>query len=320
MKSIQILRHLPSRLTKMPCALTIGNFDGVHIGHQTMLEQVVQAAHARALCPTVMTFTPHPRAYFAQKLQRPEIIPQRINNLRDRLSGIASCGIEQIALLRFNEALAQMPAQTFVEKLLIEALQTKWLIVGADFRYGHRRSGDVDTLYQASRQYDFELKILDDVHNQAGERISSTRLRDALSSGDMVEAAALIGRPYRITGHVQHGRKLGRTLGFPTMNVRVPNASAIRHGIYVVKAHGLGSEPIAGIASLGLRPTVGDNTDILLETHLLDTNVDAYGKLVAIDLLQHVRDEVKFPDLPTLTAAMKDDYQAAVDYFVHHGL
>ena len=320
MKPIQIIRHLPCPLPLRPCALTIGNFDGVHRGHQTMLEKAVRAASDRSLVASAMTFDPHPKAYFAKRLGKPEMAPLRINGLRDRLTGLANAGIEQIALLRFNQAMAQMSPDAFVRNLLVEHLSVKWLIVGADFRYGHARAGNVATLRTASQQFGFELEILEDVQDDSGDRVSSSNLRLALACGDMRAVNTLIGHPYRVSGHVLHGQKLGRTLGFPTMNVRMPSNCAIRFGIYIVQVHGLGPAPRPGIASLGVRPTVGNSKDVLLETHLIDATVDAYGKLVQVDILQHVRDEEKFPDLPTLTAAMQNDRMQAVKYFAQHGL
>jgi len=303
-----------------PSAVTIGNLDGVHAGHKKMLEQVRQASLRLDLCPTVLTFYPHPKVYFAQIRQRPELIPGQINGLRDKLTLLAQSGMQQIALLNFNAQMAQMSADDFIEQLLVKQLNTRWLLVGADFRFGHRRGGDVDLLKQAAKRLGFELHVLEDVTDESGLRISSSAVRTALQNGQMANVEQLMGRPYRISGHVIHGKKLGRTLGFPTLNVRVSPRSAVRLGIYVVRVHGLGPEPMPGIASLGLRPTVGQSSDVLLETHLLDASLNAYGKLVCIELLQHVRDEEKFPDLPTLTVAMQKDRQQAVDYFAHHGL
>ena len=320
MKQIRIIRHLPCPNPLPPCALTIGNFDGVHRGHQAMLAKAVQAAEHRSLIPSAMTFEPHPKSYFARLLGKPEIAPLRINGFRDRIQGITRAGIEQIALLRFNQAMARMSPDAFVRDLLMGYLNVRWLIVGADFRYGHSRAGNTETLRQASEQYGFEFEILQDVRDHSGDRVSSSNLRLALACADMQAARNLIGRPYQISGHVLHGQKLGRTLGFPTMNVRVPANCAIRFGIYVVQVRGLGPTAMPGIASLGVRPTVANSKDVLLETHLIDANVDAYGKLVEIDILQHVRDEEKFPDLPTLTAAMQNDRQRAVEYFAQHGL
>lgn len=285
-----------------------------------MLEHVAQAAAERSLAPTVLTFHPHPRAYFAKRQGDTHRAPLQINSLREKLTRIASAGIEQIALLPFNEAMASMAPADFVEHLLCRHLQMRWLMVGPDFRFGHRRGGDLSLLRQMSQDLGFELSVLSEVVDANDQRISSSQVRHALQQGDMTSVSQLLGGPWRVTGHVIHGKKLGRTLGFPTLNLRVSNHTAARFGIYVVRVHGLADQPLPGIASLGKRPTVDDDLGVLLEVHVLDADVQAYGKLVSIELLQHVRDEEKFPDLTTLTAAMQRDRQHAMDYFAHHGL
>jgi riboflavin kinase/FMN adenylyltransferase len=275
--SFSIFRQASAPLLRRPTALSIGNFDGVHLGHLAMLSQVAEAARARALVPTVLTFAPHPRQFFAEKNRRPELSPPQINGLRDKLSALSQAGVEQAVLARFNQNFAEMSAEDFIEKLLIKGLKARWLIVGEDFRA-------------------------------------------ALATGDLTQAQSLLGRPYSMTGHVVHGKKLGRTLNMPTLNMRVTPRCAARSGIYVVRVHGLGPESLPGVASLGVRPTVEDDGRILLETHLFDINIDAYGKLICVELLKHLRDEEKFPDLPTLTAAMHADAQHARAYFAPHGL
>lgn len=318
--SLRIIRHLPARRPVAPSALAIGNFDGVHLGHLGMLERVRLAADLRQLSPSVLTFDPHPRAYFARRQSQPDQAPLQINGLRDKLARIAHAGIEQIMLLRFDEAMAQMSPQAFVADLLCRQLQMKWLMVGPDFRFGHRRSGDVDLLKRLGRTLGYELDVLPEVVDTNGQRISSSLVRRAMQAGDMATVAALLGQPWRVTGRVLHGKKLGRTLGFPTLNLKVSDNTAARFGIYVARVHGLSKFPLPGIASLGRRPTVDDNLGVLLETHVLEADVDAYGKLVSIELLQHVRDELKFPDLTALTVAMRTDREHAKDYFSHHGL
>lgn len=320
MNALRIVRRLPATPPLAPSALTIGNLDGVHRGHRAMLAHVKSAADALKLCPSALTFHPHPRTYFARLHNQPDRVPAQINGLRDKLTRLAEAGIQQITLLKFDAAIAALSAECFVSDLLVKHLNTRWLMVGADFRFGHRRGGDVALLAKAARIHGFEFHVLEDVADPTGLRISSSAVREALRAGDMPRVAALMGRPFRISGHVTHGKKLGRTLGFPTLNVKVSNQSAARFGIYVVRVHGLGPDPLPGIASLGLRPTVEDSDTVLLETHILDQTVEAYGKLVAVDVLQHVRDEQKFPDLPSLTTAMHRDRQHAVDYFAHHGL
>lgn len=318
--SLRIYRTLPRFDSDRPSAVTIGNFDGVHRGHQAILARVGEESAARGLVPTVMTFEPHPRAYFARRGQRPELIPTQISSLRDKVWALAQCGIRQIIIVRFNQALADLDAPDFIERFLVRGLNARWLLVGADFRYGHKRSGDVDLLRRAGRAADFEVETIADVADDNGRRISSSEVRTALAVGDLERASHLLGHNYGISGHVVHGMKLGRSLGFPTLNIRVPPQCAARSGVYVVRAHGLGQRPLNGVASLGVRPTVSHSGRVLLEVHLLDSALDAYGKLTRIEFLKYLRDEEKFPDLPTMIAAIGNDARCARDYFALHGL
>jgi riboflavin kinase/FMN adenylyltransferase len=321
-------RRLCARESLPPCALTIGNFDGVHRGHQAILSRVRQEALPRGLTPTVMTFEPHPRDYFAQLAGRPELAPARIFSLRDKVVSLASAGIARVIAQRFDAALASMPAPAFIEDLLAARLNTRWLLVGEDFRVGHRRGGDIDTLRQAGRRHGFEVHTLADVADSDGRRISSSEARAALAAGDLPRAAHLLGHPYRMSGHVIHGRKLGRALGFPTLNLRVTPRCAARSGVYVVRVSGLTSRPdqmLPGVASLGARPTVHDNGRVLLETHLLElpspaAAFNAYGKIARVEFLHWLRDEEKFSGLDTLTAAIAQDARDARAWFAAHGM
>lgn len=317
---MNIIRYLPARAQIAPSALTIGNLDGVHLGHQAMLAQVVSAAHELNLSPSVLTFNPHPKQYFAKLHGKPDATPKQINSFRDKANKIAAAGIKQLALLRFDKRLANLSAESFIRDLLVKELKTRWLMVGPDFRFGQQRQGDVALLEQQAKRLGFELVVLPQICDADGHRISSSMVRQALGNGNMARAAELLGSPWRLTGHVMHGKKLGRTLGFPTLNMRVAPHTAVRFGIYVVKVHGLGTVPLPAIASLGIRPTIDDSLGVLLETHIIGSSVDAYGKLVSVELLQHVRDEQKFPNLTTLTDAMQRDRQHAIEYFAHHGL
>jgi riboflavin kinase/FMN adenylyltransferase len=301
-------------------ALSIGNFDGVHLGHQSMLQRLREAATAEQLQSAVLTFSPHPREYFAEIARRPELTPTHITGLRDKVQTILGCGIDRVWVARFNRHLAEMSALAFIKDLLIAKLNVRWLLVGEDFRFGAKRAGDIALLRQVGAARGVSVQTHADIVDGRGHRISSSEVRAALALGDLIRARALLGRHFALTGHVIHGQKLGRTLGFPTMNMRVTDRCAARSGIYVVAVHGLGDKPLPGIASLGVRPTVLDNGQILLETHVLDAQIDAYGKLVRVEFLQHVRDEEKFPDLTTLTAAMNADRQHARAYFALHGL
>ncbi|OZI34108.1 riboflavin biosynthesis protein RibF [Bordetella genomosp. 10] len=318
--SLHIFRSLPPPAARRPCALTIGNFDGVHRGHQAMLARLRGISLEHGLTPTVMTFEPHPREYFAKLNQRPELAPTRISGLRDKLDALARAGVEQVVVERFNARLADMEPETFVERLLVRGLGARRVLVGPDFRYGRKRRGDVEQLVAAGVRYDFQVEILEDVTDTHGHRISSSEVRTALAVGDLARAGDLLGHAYHLSGHVIHGQKLGRTLGFPTLNLRVAERCAARSGIYVVRVHGLADRALPAVASLGVRPTVQDHGRVLLEAHLLDERVDAYGKLVRVEFLHKLRDEEKFPDLPTLTAAIADDARNARAYFAVHGL
>jgi riboflavin kinase/FMN adenylyltransferase len=317
---LQLHRSASRTAQRSPCALTIGNFDGVHRGHQAILARVRQAAQSRGLVPSVLTFEPHPREYFAILNQRPELAPTRIFGLRDKVEALADQGMSQILIERFNATLADMSANAFIEELLVGMLHTRWLLVGEDFRFGRKRSGDLDLLREAGMVHGFEVHTLADVTDRQGHRVSSSEVRNALAFGDLDRAKHLLGRPFHMSGHVIHGQKLGRTLGFPTLNLRVTPRCAARSGIYVVRIHGLGDQPRPAVASLGVRPTVEDNGRVLLESHLLDGPADAYGKLIRVEFLHKLRDEEKFPDLPSLTAAIADDARHARAYFAVHGL
>jgi riboflavin kinase/FMN adenylyltransferase len=315
-----IYRTLPRYDSQRPSALTIGNFDGVHRGHQAILARVHEAASERGLAASVMTFEPHPRTYFARRGHRPELIPTQISSLRDKLSALVQHGVTQIVLKRFNQALADMSAEAFIERFLVHGLQTRWLLVGEDFRYGHQRSGDIDLLRQAGRRYGFDVETIADVADQHGHRISSSELRAALAVGNLRNAEHLLGHRYSLSGHSVHGQKLGRSIGYPTLNLRVSPQCALRSGVYIVRVHGLAATPLNGVASLGVRPTVSKGGRLLLEVHLLDCRIDAYGKLARVEFLEYQRDEEKFPDLTTMIAAIDHDAQSARDYFAFHGL
>ncbi|MFA5488796.1 MAG: bifunctional riboflavin kinase/FAD synthetase [Candidimonas sp.] len=316
---LRLYRHLPRYDSQRESAVTIGNFDGVHRGHQAILARLRQAADVRGLASTVITFTPHPRAYFAQRGHRPELIPTQINSLRDKIDALTTHGVEQVVLKRFNQSMADMSAEDFILSLLVRGLNTRWILVGEDFRFGRQRRGNLDLLAHAGRDHGFHVDVIADVADTQGHRISSSEVRNALAGGHVERANFLLGRPYQISGHVIHGKKLGRDIGFPTLNLRVPQHCAARSGIYVVLAHGLAPEPMRAVASIGVRPTVAQDGELLLEVHLLDASVDAYGKLVRIEFLEHLRDEAAFPGLDALVAAIEQDVQRARLYFATHG-
>lgn len=316
----RIYRTLPRRDTDRPSAVTIGNFDGIHLGHQAILARLHEMSEKSDLVPTVMTFEPHPRAYFARQGMRPELIPTQISTLRDKVQTLAKHRVEQIVLVHFDQKIANMAADDFIRELLVRGLNTRRVLVGDDFRYGHKRSGDIQLLRRAGRHYGFDVETIADIIDNNHQRISSSELRTALAMGEQARVRRLLGHNYHISGHVVHGKKIGRGIGFPTLNIRVPAHSAARSGVYAVRVHGIQASPLNGVASLGVRPTVQDSGQLLLEVHIPDAQLDAYGKLVCVEFLTFLRDEAKFPDLSTMIAAIEHDVRCAQDYFAIHGL
>ncbi|GJI90571.1 bifunctional riboflavin kinase/FAD synthetase [Duganella hordei] len=310
---MKVFRGLPNAAARAPCALTIGNFDGVHLGHQALLGRVRAAATGLGLEAAVMTFEPHPREFFAHKAGDLSKAPPRIANLRDKLQSLSDNGIDRVIVEHFSAPFAALTPQEFTEKVLVEGLHVKWLMVGDDFCYGARRAGNVQMLLEAGKHYGFHVETLPTVMN-GSIRISSSAVRAALAEGDFRHAQALLGHPYAISGHVIHGQKLGRTLGFPTLNLRVPHRPALS-GIFIVQVHGLAAQPLPAVASLGVRPTVDDSGRVLLEVHVFDFAENCYGKQVRVEFLHKIRDEEKYVDLPTLTAAIDRDAAIARDFF-----
>ena len=298
---MKIFRGAPRAAGRCPTALTIGNFDGVHRGHRALLERVVAAARERALVPAVMTFEPHPREFFA-----PERAPARIANLRDKLGALQATGVERIFVMHFNQRFAALSPQAFIERMLVDACQVRWLLVGDDFRFGARRAGDVSLLREAAPQHGFVVEQLPSVCD-GGERVSSSAVREALRAGDFRRAERLLGHPYRISGHVQYGRRLGRELGFPTLNLAVPHRVPAVQGIFAVRVSGVAQQPWPGVASLGLRPTVNDDGRWLLEVHLFDLEASLYGRLVCVEFVARLRDEARYETLDALRHAIAAD-------------
>ncbi|RAM62332.1 bifunctional riboflavin kinase/FAD synthetase [Herbaspirillum rubrisubalbicans] len=311
---MKVFRGLPTAESRAPCALTIGNFDGVHLGHQALLARVREAAGTLGLDAAVMTFEPHPREFFAQLAGTPERAPARIANLRDKLEALANSGIDRVVVEHFGSHFAALSPQDFIEKILVQGLHVRWLMVGDDFCFGARRAGTLATLVEAGQHYGFEVHALPTVTN-AGVRISSSAVREALAAADFELSRQLLGHPYAISGRVVHGKKLGRTIGFPTLNMRVGHKRPALSGIFVVQVHGLADHPLPAVASLGVRPTVDDSGRVLLETHMLDFQGDCYGKLVRVEFLKKLRDEEKYVDLPTLTTAIARDVDHARAWF-----
>ena len=308
---MQVFRGFHHPGVAKACALTIGNFDGVHRGHQAMLALLRSEAQHRGLPSCVMTFEPHPRDYFAALANKPELAPARIATLRDKLSELERCGIAQTVVLRFDRAFASQSPQAFVDDVLVRGLGTRYVLVGDDFRFGAKRAGDYAMLDKAGQEAGFDVARMNS-YEVRGQRVSSSAVREALAAGDMARAAVLLGRPYSISGHVVHGRKLGRELGFRTLNLRFSHPKPAALGIYAVQVQGLTETPLSGVASLGKRPTVDDSGRVLLEVYCLDWPAalgaeGGYGKLVRVELLHKLRDEARYDGLETLTAAIRQD-------------
>ncbi len=302
---MKIFRGLPPSSQRRPCALAIGNFDGVHRGHRALLTRVVDAARARGLISAVMTFEPHPRELFS-----PGQAPARVANLRDKLDGLKACGIDHVYLQHFNRRFASIGAEEFIDRMLVDGCRMKWLAVGEDFRFGARRTGDVALLEQNAARGGYEVELLATVTNN-GERVSSSAVRAALARGDLARAARLLGHPYSITGRVLHGAKRGRLLGYPTLNLRIAHKRPAAQGIYAVRVHGIGDVPWPGVASVGVRPTVENSGRWLLEVHLFDFADQIYGHLVRVEFIQKLRDEEKYATLEQLAAAIRNDADQA---------
>jgi riboflavin kinase/FMN adenylyltransferase len=304
------------------CALTIGNFDGVHRGHQAMLALLTNEARHRGVPSCVLSFEPHPRDYFAALANMPDRAPRRVATLRDKLSELERCGIDQVVVMRFNAAFAAQSPQAFIDGVLLDGLGARYVLVGDDFRFGARRAGDYAMLDAAGAQAGFDVARMMsyEVH---GLRVSSSAVREALAAGDMARCTALLGRPYSISGHVLHGRKLGRELGTPTLNLRFAHARPAAAGIFVVRVFGLTEPSLPGVASLGVRPTVEDSGRQLLEVHCLQWPATlgrngAYGRCIRVELLHKLHDERKYPSLEALRAGIARDVEEARTWLAAH--
>ena len=327
---MRVFRGLPNPASRTPCALTIGNFDGVHRGHRALIDRVRAAADQLGAPACVMTFEPHPREYFYGRRRiegtmddtRP---PTRIANLRDKLDALAECGVDRVIVERFNTRFAALSAEHFIEDVVVAGCHARWLMVGDDFRFGAQRRGGLAMLQDAGERFGFAVEALpsvtlaseDGLHGD--ERVSSSAIRAALTAGHLERAEQLLGHPYFISGHVIHGRQIGRTIGFPTANILPHGLATDRQsalsGIFIVRLHGAATGPLPGVASIGVRPTVEDAGRVLLEVHLFDFAEDLYGKRVRVEFLHKLRDEEKYDDLARLTAAIAADGRAARAWF-----
>lgn len=302
MELVHGLKNLPAR--HRGCALTVGNYDGVHLGHQQMLRTLCGRAREAGLVATVLVFEPSSKEFID-----PQGAPPRLTRWREKYVALAACGVDRLVTLQFDERIRAMSPEDFVDDLIVGALGTRHMLVGDDFRYGCGASGTIETLIVAGRAHGFTVEQMPPFVFDA-VRVSSTAVRERLAHGDFAGAARLLGRPYRIEGRVVHGDELGRALGFPTANLRLGRRKPPFRGVLAVRAHGIGGSPMPGVASLGTRPTVG-GVEPLLEVHVFDFDGDLYGRRLEVEFVAKLRDEEKFASLDEMVAQMRRDAGAA---------
>ncbi|MCQ4347657.1 bifunctional riboflavin kinase/FAD synthetase [Pseudomonas stutzeri] len=302
---MQLVRGLHNlRPCHQGCVATIGNFDGVHRGHQGVLARLRERAAQAGLPSCVVIFEPQPREFFA-----PDKAPPRISSLREKLELLRACGVDRVLCLTFNRRLRELSANAFVHQILVEGLGVRHLEVGDDFRFGCDRAGDFALLVEAGLREGFTVESADTIELD-GARISSTRLREVLAAGDFAMAERLLGRPYTIGGRVLHGQKLGRTLGAPTANLRLDRLRPALSGVYLVSTE-LDGKRWPGVANIGTRPSVAGDGRAHLEVHLLDYSGDLYGRRLVVQFHHKLRDEQRFASLEALKSAIDADIAAA---------
>ena len=308
---MQVFRGVPERATTST-VLTIGNFDGVHCGHRALLAELRVKARELSLPATVLTFEPLPRELFA-----PEQAPARLASLRDKLELLAECGVDRVHVCRFDRKLAALTAEQFVERILVQGLSVRHLIIGDDFRFGKGRSGDFAFLQRAGQEHGFAVDAMRTVDCK-GVRVSSSAVREALAEGNIERAEELLGRAWVIAGRVMHGRKLGRTLGFPTLNILLRRKRLPLSGVFAVTVSGVAARPLPGAANIGVRPTLAEGLKPVLEVHLLDFDRDVYGTHVDVNFLHKLRDEARFDSPDALKAQIARDVADVRAYFTTH--
>ncbi|MFP5344414.1 MAG: bifunctional riboflavin kinase/FAD synthetase [Gammaproteobacteria bacterium] len=306
MELIRGLHNLRAR--HRGCVATIGNFDGVHLGHQAVLGQLASMSAESNLPATVIIFEPQPQEFFAR-----DKAPARLTRFREKIQALRRYSVQRVLCLRFDDRLAHTPPGEFIQRLLVEGLAVRRLVVGDDFRFGYRREGNFSLLQQAGEQYDFQVVAMHS-YSVEGVRVSSTRVREALAQGDLEAAQKWLGRPYRMAGRVARGDRRGSALGFPTANIHVHRMVSPVAGVFAVEVYGLEREPLEGVANVGTRPTV-DGTRCLLEVHVLDFGQDIYGRHVQVEFLHKLRDEQRFASLDELKNAIARDCEQAREFF-----
>lgn len=292
------------------CVATIGNFDGVHRGHQAVIRKLLELAHGFALPATVIVFEPQPAEFF-----RGDATPPRLTSLRDKCLLLARHGVDRLVVLRFDERLASLTAAQFIEGFLVGTLGIKGLIVGDDFKFGCDRGGDYSTLQRFATRHGFTVDYTGSFLAN-DERASSTRVREALREGDFAAAKEVLGHPFRISGRVVHGNENGRKMGFPTANLNLSRRRSPLHGIFAAWVHGLNAQAQAGVAYVGTRPII-DGVKWVLEVHLLDCAVDCYGRHLAIDFVERIRGDLPFTTFDALAAQIRIDCERAREILAH---
>ena len=306
---MELIRNLHNfRERHRGCVATIGNFDGVHLGHQAIIRQLKKAAEKYGQPSVIVTFEPHPQEFFS-----PKHAPARLMRLREKLGYLRQTGIDRVVCLRFDQSLANLTAEDFIRNILVDKLGVRHLIIGDDFRFGKKRRGDITTLKEHAGEFGFDVEHTDTCMIN-GRRISSTWLRELLADGKMVEATELLGRPYAISGRVVHGEKRGRVLGYPTININLHRHLSPVCGIFAARVYGLQAEANHAAVSIGSRPVFGGN-DINLEAHLLDFDQEVYGAYVSVELLKLLRHEMMFDNVEELKKQMDLDITEARKLF-----
>ena len=311
MKLIRGLHNL-SESSLSQSAVTIGAFDGVHRGHQEVLAHLKREADARSLATTVITFEPLPGEFLF-----PDRAPPRLMTFREKFTALADQGIDNLLCLRFNNRLRTMSPRVFVEDIFVKGLNARYIAFGDDFRFGKDREGDLGFTQSLAQEFDYEV-VPTSTFDLAGERVSSTRIRAKLLEADFSEAADLLGKPFKLSGKVLKGKQLGRTIGSPTANIALKRVKSPLHGVYAVRVSGGGLSSAAGVANVGVRPTVNDGTLANLEVHLFDFDGDLYGERLSVEFMTKLRDEKKFESLDALKAAIAADQQAARAWHASH--
>jgi riboflavin kinase / FMN adenylyltransferase len=290
------------------CVATIGNFDGVHLGHQLIIKQLQQTAETNNLPSVLLTFEPHPQEFFS-----PDNAQARLMRLREKLVCLRNYHIDRVVCLKFNQALAELSAEDFIRNILVDKLAVRHLIVGEDFRFGNKRKGNISTLESSGRKFGFLITCTETCEVD-GQRVSSSRVRNALASGNLPQAERLLGRPYSICGRIVHGDKRGRILGYPTININMHRQRSPVSGIFATKIYGLGTSVHNAVTSIGTRP-VFNGANVRLEAHVLDFDAEVYGNYVCVELLQRLRPEQNFETIDELKIQIETDINNARKYF-----